>query len=80
MTTFDQTLPLAQQVFAARCHEVAAIGEIVVNRDLNGNRGFAALYSLHTRFSTIDAQEVTAVFGPLVEGMHMVIAEGRNND
>lgn len=44
------------------------------------NRGFAALYSLHTRFSTVDAQEVTAVFGPLVEGMHMVIAEGRNND
>lgn len=44
------------------------------------NRGFAALYSLNNRFSTIDAQEVRAVFGPLIDGMSTMISEEERGD
>jgi len=37
------------------------------------NRGFAALRSLHARLETIDTDEVTAVFGPLVEDLENLL-------
>jgi hypothetical protein len=36
------------------------------------HRGFAALRSLHTRLESIDAREVEAVFGPLIENLALV--------
>lgn len=39
------------------------------------HRGFAALQSIHSRFQRIDTDEVTAIFGPLIEGVH-TITEG----
>ncbi|MDF3883649.1 ParA family protein [Cupriavidus basilensis] len=39
------------------------------------HRGFAALRSIHSRFQRIDPDEVTAIFGSLVDGVH-AIAEG----
>ena len=44
------------------------------------HRGFAALRSLHARLESIDAQEVEAVFGPLIENLASVpCKEGKGN-
>jgi hypothetical protein len=44
------------------------------------HRGFAALRSLHTRLESIDAREVEAVFGPLIENLASVPGkEGKGN-
>ena len=44
------------------------------------HRGFAALRSLHTRLESIDAREVEAVFGPLIENLALVSSkEGKGN-
>jgi len=41
------------------------------------HRGFAALRSVHSRFQQIEQNEVSAIFGPLVEGVHTLSeAEG----
>lgn len=45
------------------------------------HRGFAALRSLHTRLESVDAQEVSAVFGPLIDNLaRMAGKEGQGND
>lgn len=33
------------------------------------NRGFAALRSLHSRLEAVDEMEITAIFGPLIDGV-----------
>jgi hypothetical protein len=44
------------------------------------HRGFAALRSLHTRLESIDAREVEAVFGPLIENLASIpCKEGKGN-
>ncbi len=44
------------------------------------HRGFAALRSLHARLEAIDAQEVSAVFGSLIDSLARVVAiEGEEN-
>ena len=44
------------------------------------HRGFAALRSLHARLESIDAQEVEAVFGPLIDNLASVSCkEGKGN-
>lgn len=44
------------------------------------HRGFAALRSLHTRLESIDAQEVRAVFGSLIDNLGCVVTvEGEDN-
>lgn len=40
------------------------------------NRGFAALRSLHSRLESVDASEVAAIFGPLVDGVTDFVASG----
>ena len=43
------------------------------------HRGFAALQSIHSRFQRIDKDELTAIFGPLITGVH-AIAEVEGED
>ena len=42
---------------------------------IHWHRGFAALRSIHSRFQRIEPTEVTAIFGPLVDGLH-ALTEG----
>jgi hypothetical protein len=45
------------------------------------HRGFAALQSVHSRFQRIDSEEVTAIFGPLVDGVQTISGnEGEHHD
>lgn len=45
------------------------------------NRGFSALQSIHSRFHHIDVDELTAIFGPLVKGVHAIVElEGKNDE
>lgn len=45
------------------------------------HRGFAALQSIHSRFQRIDEDELTAIFGPLVAGVHAIVGEeGEHHD
>jgi len=37
------------------------------------HRGFAALQSIHSRFQRIDAEELRAIFGPFVAGLHAIV-------
>lgn len=45
------------------------------------HRGFAALQSIHSRFQRIDEDELTAIFGPLVTGVHAIAGfDGEHHD
>lgn len=45
------------------------------------HRGFAALQSIHSRFQRIDEDELTAIFGPLVKGVHAIAGfDGEHHD
>ena len=45
------------------------------------HRGFAALQSIHSRFQRIDENELTAIFGPLVKGVHAIAGfDGEHHD
>ncbi|QEP44750.1 ParA family protein [Ectothiorhodospiraceae bacterium BW-2] len=37
------------------------------------HRGFAAIQSLHSRFRRLDEGELTAIFGPLITGVHAIV-------
>ena len=40
--------------------------------EIKWHRGFAALRSVHTRFQSIDQNEITAVFGSLIDGINTI--------
>ncbi len=45
------------------------------------NRGFSALQSIHSRFQHIDIDELTAIFGPLIKGVHAIVGfEGEHHE
>lgn len=45
------------------------------------NRGFAALRSLHSRLEVVDETEITAIFGPLIDGVQRATTkEGAAHD
>lgn len=45
------------------------------------NRGFAALRSLHSRLEVVDETEITAIFGPLIDGVQRATTkEGTAHD
>ena len=40
------------------------------------NRGFSALQSIHSRFQHLDEDELTAIFGPFLRGVHDIVGFG----
>jgi len=84
---FDQLREHAWNVFRDELYDEVPAGEPVGERfsfddneegaphypwPIKWHRGFAALQSLHSRFEGVDPDEVTAIFGGLIEGVRMV--------
>jgi len=93
---FDGLRERSWNVFAEELYDEVPPGELAVGKTwsfdesdegaphypwpIRWNRGFAALRSLHDRIEIVDAREVEAIFGPVVEGLwNLMCGDGEAN-
>ncbi|WP_295436467.1 ArsA-related P-loop ATPase [uncultured Thiodictyon sp.] len=93
---FDGLRERSWNVFAEELYDEVAAGELAVGTTwsfdesdegaphypwpIRWHRGFAALRSLHDRIESVDAREVEAIFGPVVEGvLDLMCGDGEAN-